>query len=128
MTESKRPTWQEIVDRKVAMAKERGARVMRINSPLGSVMFNVLRQFDQAYAHFKGRLGEPNGISHEEGERLMSEAREIAITFSNFTKRLSRRVGFRYYVPDELKTMIEHQKQQYESGDNHKQNTDVKAA
>jgi len=38
-------------------AKERGARVLKVNSPLGATMFNILRQFDMAYAHFKARLG-----------------------------------------------------------------------
>ena len=56
-TEIKRFTKEEILERKISMVKERGSRVMKINSPLGSIMFNVLRQFDQAYANFKGQLG-----------------------------------------------------------------------
>ncbi|MBU0665686.1 MAG: recombinase, partial [Proteobacteria bacterium] len=60
-SEKKRFTKEEIMERKISMVKERGSRVMKINSPLGSIMFNVLRQFDQAYAHFKGQLGEPGG-------------------------------------------------------------------
>ena len=58
---------------------------------------------DQAYANFKGRLGEPGGISHEEGAELMEEAREITMAFSDFTAQLSKKVRFRYYVPLELK-------------------------
>jgi hypothetical protein len=69
--ERKKPSWQEIQEKKISMAKERGARVLKVNSPLGSTMFNILRQFDMAYANFKARLGEMDGISHEEGEELI---------------------------------------------------------
>ena len=100
--ERKRLTKEEIIERKISMAKERGARVLRINCPLGSIMFNVLRQFDMAYANFKGLLGEPGGISYEEGAQIMAEAREITIEFSKLTKRLSRKVNHRYFVPQEL--------------------------
>lgn len=105
--EKNKPNWEEIVERKISMARERGARVLKINSPLGSTMFNVLRQFDQAYAHFKGQLGEPGGVSHAEGAALMDEAREITLAFSAFTARLSKKIHFRYYVPQELKEMQE---------------------
>lgn len=101
-TEKKRFTKEEILERKISMVKERGSRVMKINSPLGSIMFNVLRQFDQAYAHFKGQLGEPGGISHEKGAALMDEARKITMAFSEFTGQLSRQVRFKYFVPQEL--------------------------
>ncbi|SHO53473.1 recombinase [Desulfopila aestuarii] len=94
---------EDILEKKISMAKERGSRVLKINSPLGSIMFNVLRQFDQAYASFKGKLGEPGGISYEIGAELMERAREITMDFSELTKELSRRVDFRYYTPDELK-------------------------
>ena len=66
-------------------------------------MFNVLRQFDQAYSNFKARLGEPGGISYEEGAELMAEAMDIRIAFSDFTGRLSKKIRFRYYIPQELK-------------------------
>lgn len=106
----KRPTREEILERKISMARERGARVIKINSPLGSIMFNVLRQFDQAYANFKGRLGEPGGISYEEGAELMERARQITLEFSDLTKELSGKVEFRYYTPDELmKTQLSNQ-------------------
>lgn len=94
---------EEFLEKKISMARERGARVLKINSPLGSIMFNVLRQFDQAYGNFKGGLGEPGGISYEEGAKIMEEAREITIEFSNLTKKLSKKVRFRYFVPQELK-------------------------
>ena len=46
--EKRRPTREEIIERKMSLARERGSRVLRINSPLGNIMFNVLRQFDMA--------------------------------------------------------------------------------
>lgn len=97
-----RSTWQEIQERKINMVKERGSRVLKINSPLGSTLFNILRQFDMAYTHFKARLGEMNGISHEEGEELMAEGRELVMAFSDYTAKLSKRVRFRYYTPREI--------------------------
>lgn len=101
-----RPTWQEIQERKISMVKERGSRVLKINSPLGSTLFNILRQFDMAYTHFKARLGEMNGVSHEEGERLMAEGRELVMAFSDYTAKLSKRVQFRYYTPREIKEFM----------------------
>ncbi len=101
-----KPSWQEIQEKKISMAKERGARVLKINSPPGSTMFNILRQFDMAYAHFKARLGEMDGISHEEGEELMAEGREIIIAFSDYTARLSKRIRFRYYTPREISDFL----------------------
>ncbi|MDO8947548.1 MAG: recombinase [Desulfocapsaceae bacterium] len=98
-------TKEEILERKISMVKERGSRVMMINSPMGSIIFNVLRQFDQAYAHFKGQLGEPGGISHEEGAALMDEAREITMAFSEYTGQLSKKVRFKYFMPQELQEM-----------------------
>ena len=101
-TKEKKPSWQEIQEKKINMAKERGARVLKINSPLGSTLFNILRQFDMAYAHFKARLGEMDGISHEEGEELMTEGRELVMAFSDYTAKLSKRIRFRYYTPREI--------------------------
>ena len=97
-----KPTWQEIQEKKINMVKERGSRVLKINSPLGSTLFNILRQFDMAYAHFKARLGEMDGISHEEGEELMMEGRQIVMAFSDYTAKLSKRIRFRYYTPREI--------------------------
>ncbi len=97
-----KPTWQEIQEKKINMVKERGSRVLKINSPLGSTMFNILRQFDMAYINFKARLGELDGISHQEGEAFMAEGREIVIAFSDYTERLSKRIRFRYYPPREI--------------------------
>lgn len=101
-----RPSWQEIQERKINMVKERGSRVLKINSPLGATLFNILRQFDMAYAHFKARLGEMNGISHQEGEKLMAEGREIVMAFSDYTEKLSKRIKFRYYTPREIKEFM----------------------
>ncbi len=103
--EKKRLTKEEILEKKISMIKERGSRVMKINSPMGGIMFNVLQQFDQAYAHFKGQLGEPGGISHETGAALMDEARKITMAFSEFTGQLSKQVRFKYFVPQELQEM-----------------------
>jgi hypothetical protein len=110
-----RPSWQEIEEKKINLVKEKGSRVMRVNSPIGSTMFSILRQFDMAYANFKGRLGEMGGITYEEGATLMEEGREIVMAFSDFTARLSRRVKFRYYPPDEIKDYLELLKAQEES-------------
>ena len=103
--EKKKLSREEILERKVSMARERGSRVVRINSPLGSIMFNVLRQFDEAYDNFKGKLGEPGGISFETGAELMEEARQITISFSELTRKLSKKVQYKYYVPQELREM-----------------------
>ena len=78
------------------------AVVLLINSPLGATLCTILRQFDLAYANFKGRLGEMGGISYEEGEALMAEGREIVMAFSDFTDKLCRRIHFRYYTPREM--------------------------
>ena len=109
--EKKRPSWQEIQEKKINMAKERGARVLKINSPLGSTMYNILRQFDMAYANFKARLGEMDGISHEEGEELMAEGREIVMAFSDYTAKLSKRIRFRYYTPREISEFMKSPKE-----------------
>ena len=110
-----RPSWQEIEERKINLVKEKGSRVMRVNSPIGSTMFSILRQFDLAYANFKGRLGEMGGITYEEGAALMKEGQEIALAFSDFTARLSRKVNFRYYAPNEIKDYLELLKAQEKS-------------
>ena len=101
-----KPSWQEIQEKKINMVKERGSRVLKVNSPLGATLFNILRQFDMAYTHFKARLGEMDGISHEEGEKLMAEGREIVMTFSDYTARLSKKIKFRYYTPREIKEFM----------------------
>jgi hypothetical protein len=102
-----RRSWQEIEEKKINLVKEKGSRVMLVNSPIGSTMFSILRQFDMAYANFKGRLGEMGGISYEEGAALMEEEREIVMAFSDFTAKLSRKVNFRYYAPNEIKDYLE---------------------
>ncbi len=113
MTEKKeaKPSWQEIQEKKINMAKERGARVLKVNSPLGSTMFNILRQFDMAYTHFKARLGEMDGISHVEGEELMTEGRELVMAFSDYTAKLSKRIRFRYYTPREISEFMQEEKE-----------------
>ncbi len=105
---STKPTWEEIQERKINMAKERGARVIKVNSPLGATMFNILRQFDMVYIHFKSRLGEMDGISYEEGEILMEEGRELVMALSDYTARLSQKVRFRYYIPQEIQEFMKY--------------------
>jgi polyhydroxyalkanoate synthesis regulator phasin len=100
-----RPTREEIVERKVSMAMERDSRIIRINSTLGGIVFNVLRQFDQAYDSFKDQLGEPGKISHEDGKLIMDEILKLTMSFSEQTGKLSRKVNFKYYVPQELQEM-----------------------
>jgi len=68
-------------------------------------MFNVLRQFDQAYDNFKDQLGEPGKISHEDGKLIMDEILKLTMSFSEQTGKLSRKVNFKYYVPQELQEM-----------------------
>jgi hypothetical protein len=106
-----KPSWQEVQEKKINMVKERGSRVIKVSSPLGSTMFDILRQFDMAYTHFKARLGEMNGISHEEGEQLMTEGREIVMAFSNYTARLSKRIRFRYYTPREIDAFMKNEQE-----------------
>lgn len=112
-----RPSRSEIQERKISMAKERGSRVMKVNSPLGSTMFSILRQFDMAYTHFKARLGEMDGISHEEGEEMMAEGREIILSFSAYTERLCKRIRFRYYTPREIEEFLKSVPQKKEEGE-----------
>ena len=104
--EKQRLSPQEIQERKISLVKERGSRVLLINSPLGSTLCTILRQFDLAYANFKGRLGEMGGISYEEGEALMAEGREIVMAFSDFTDKLCHRIHFRYYTPREIEEYL----------------------
>ncbi len=103
----KRPryTKEQIIEHKISMAQERSSKVLRIDSPMGNVMFNILRQFDQAYAIFKQRLGEPGGISYDQGAALMEEAQEAALLFSKVTRKLSKKTGWKYRPPQGLKEM-----------------------
>ena len=60
-----------------------------------------------AYTHFKARLGEMNGISHEEDEKMMAENREIVMAFSDYTAKLSKLIQFCYYIPREIKEFMQ---------------------
>lgn len=103
ITDRQKLTKEQIIEKKISMAKERGSRIIVLNSPLGNIMFNVLRQFDQAYANLKGKIGEPGGISFEDGSEIMEKAGKITQEFSDLTQELSKKVRFRYYTPEELK-------------------------
>jgi hypothetical protein len=80
--EKPRPTREEIMERKISMAKEKNTRVAKIDSPLGGIIFNIMRQFDQAYDKFKGKLGEFGGTSHDKGIVYMQKAQEVTLMFS----------------------------------------------
>jgi hypothetical protein len=104
-----RKTREEILEQKVSMAKERNSRVARIDSTLGSTMFNIMRQFDQSYAKLKGSMGEFGGTSHDKGIVYMQRAHEITLQFSALANELSKEVGFKYYVPRELQDFLSHE-------------------
>ncbi len=104
-----RKTREEILEQKVSMAKERNSRVARIDSTLGSTMFNIMRQFDQSYAKLKGSMGEFGGTSHDKGILYMQRAHEITLQFSALANELSKEVGFKYYVPRELQDFLSHE-------------------
>ena len=74
MIADKRPTRQEIEERKINMVRERGSRVLLINSPLGSTLFTILRQFDMAFSDFTGRLcgADPLPLLPAPGDRGVS--------------------------------------------------------
>jgi hypothetical protein len=108
--EKPRPTREEIMERKISMAKEKNTRVAKIDSPLGGIIFNIMRQFDQAYDKFKGKLGEFGGTSHDKGIVYMQKAQEVTLMFSELTEELSKEVGFKYYMPQELQEFQKIQK------------------
>lgn len=95
-------TWEERDAKKLNMAKERNARVMKITSPIGSTLFNMLQQYDPAYANFKLTLGERIGVPHEEAAALMEEGRKIVLDFNSFVEKLCNRLKFKYFPPEEL--------------------------
>lgn len=101
--EKPRPTKEEIMEKRISMVKERNARVARIDSPLGGIMFNIMRQFDQAYIKMKGQIGDFGGISIKDGSVYIERASDLTLLFSELTEELSKEVGFKYYVPQELK-------------------------
>jgi hypothetical protein len=112
--ERPRPTKEEIIEKKINLAQQPGARVIQINSPGGGTITNILRQFDRAYDTLKSRLGEPGekGVSFEVGVPLVEEAVGMIVKFSELTAKISDKISFKYYVPDEIKDLVEAQKQQ----------------
>jgi predicted peptidase len=109
--EKKKLTRVEIIERKVSMAQQRDTRVIQISSPGGNTITNILRQFDKVYSVLKARLGEPGerGIPFEEGALLVKEATDIIIDFSNLTEKISGKIKYRYYIPDEIKELTKAQ-------------------
>ena len=44
-------------------------------------------------------------VTHEEGAELMEEVRKNTMAFSELTGRLSKKVKFKYFIPQELQEM-----------------------
>ena len=115
--ERKRLTREEIIEKKINMAQQRDTRVIQISSPGGSTIINILQQFDKAYSTFKVRLGEvgERGIPYEAGAPLMREATNIIIRFSDLTEEIAHKISFKYYVPDEIKDLVQAHKEMIEA-------------
>ena len=115
--ERKRLTREEILEKKINLAQQRDSRVIQISSPGGNTITNILRQFDKAYSTFKVRLGEPGdrGIPYEVGAPLMREATNVIIRFSELTEEISHKISFKYYVPDEIKDLVQAHKEMIEA-------------
>ena len=107
--ERKRLTREETLEKKINMAQQRDSRVIQVSSPGGNTMTNILQQFDKAYSTFKARLGEPGerGIPYELGSPLMKEVVDVIVRFSRLTEEISKTIKFKYYVPDEIKELVE---------------------
>ncbi len=97
---------EEIQERKVTMARERNARVMRVNSAVTGDMHNSLKQLDMALQNLKMKLGEPRGVSFEEGIAILNEGKKLAILISDYAAKVSEAVGFRYYEPLGIQELI----------------------
>jgi hypothetical protein len=95
-------TREERLAKKIAMVGERNSRVARIDSSPGGTLFNIMRQFDQAYAKLKGQMGEFGGPSHETGLAYMDRVQEITLQFSQLTEELFKAVKWKYTTPREL--------------------------
>jgi hypothetical protein len=95
---------QERLEKRVAMAQQRDARVIQISSHRGNTMTNILRQFDKMYSILKDRIGEAGerGISFEDGAALMTEAEDAILIFSKVTEKIANALNFKYYIPDEI--------------------------
>jgi hypothetical protein len=46
-------------------------------------------------------------LTHDEGEVLMEETREMVMAFSDFTGRLCGQIRFRYYPPREIEEYLQ---------------------
>jgi hypothetical protein len=92
------------------MAGERVSRVLRINSPMASTLFKILRQFDMIITHFKTRLSEIDGISRKEERGLMTEGRDIVMAFSESAAKLSENLRFHPITPPENQRFSEDRK------------------
>ena len=110
MTETrKRLTKEEIqakMEKRIAMAQQRDARVIQINSHRGNTMTNILRQFDKIYNIFKDRIGESGekGIPLENAGPLLKRAEDVVFQFSELTEEIAGLLNLKYYAPDEIST------------------------
>jgi hypothetical protein len=92
-------TWEERQEKKKKLLEERGARVIVIQTPAGQVLYDIFRQLDIIYSNFKQTLGEPGGISYEDGEKEIKELQSIIKGLDNYTKKLSKQVNYKYHRP-----------------------------
>ena len=96
---------QEYLERKVTMARERDTRVARIESPLGNIAFNILRQFDPVYKRINGNLGAFAGPMRKKYLDYYDQTESIIAQLSDLTETLCKDVGYSYIVPQELKEL-----------------------
>jgi hypothetical protein len=103
---------QEMLERKISMAKERNTRVARIQSPLGDMAFNILRQFDPAFNQLAGKMHKlPTPEQEKRGTAYLKKAQELILQLSNITEELCGEVNYQYIVPQEVKAINAYYKQ-----------------
>jgi hypothetical protein len=106
LQEERRKKQADRIERNINLAGQPDARVIRINSPGGATMANILRQFDAAYDEFKNRLGEPGsrGIPFEVGQPIAEQMTNILVQFSDLTATVCSKVNYQYRAPRELES------------------------
>jgi len=103
---------QEMLERKISMAKERNTRVARIQSPLGDMAFNILRQFDPAFNQLAGKMHKlPTPDQEKRGTAYLKKAQELVLQLSDITEELCSAVHYQYVVPQEVKAIKAYYKQ-----------------
>ena len=91
---------------KMKMAKERNTRFMRVNSPLGKIIHNIVKQFEMGYERLKFQMMEFNGVSIEEATEIIHEAHDIAIRLNRLAERVAGLTGLKYYIPRDLEAYM----------------------